>query len=144
MNPSANPAEQAIRAARQAQNEAIARADFDAVARHWTADVTIRRALGHAVDGAEDARRVLEQAAQRRPALVYARQPAVVQVSGHWPLAYEEGTWSACLATDRLRPIQSGRYAAQWVCRDGRWLIRSEVFVALEGAGPGLEVPALP
>lgn len=65
MNTPSTPAEQAIRAARQAQ------------------------------DGADAARQVLEQAAQRRPAIVHARIPDGVQAAGHWPLANEEGTWSA-------------------------------------------------
>lgn len=144
MDMTAIQAQQAIRAARQAQNDAIARSDFDAVAQHWTGDVTIRRALGHAVEGAEAARRVLEQAAQRRPAIVYERTPDVVHIAGPWPLAYEEGTWSACLASHPGEPIQFGRYAAQWVERGGTWLIRSELFVALGCSGPGCEMQALP
>ena len=144
MDMSSTQAEHAIREARQAQNEAIARSDFAAVARFWTEDVTIRRALGHAVEGSEAARLVLEQAAQRRPAILYERVAEVVQVSDHWPLAYEEGTWSARLESPESEPIQFGRFAAHWVQRGGTWLIRSELFVALGCSGPGCEIPALP
>jgi hypothetical protein len=40
--------------------------------------------------------------------------------------------------------IVQGRYSAQWVNRAGQWLIRSEVFVALSGSGPGLQMKAAP
>ena len=40
--------------------------------------------------------------------------------------------------------VISGRYSAQWVKRDGNWLIRSEVFVALDGAGIGKDLKATP
>ena len=40
--------------------------------------------------------------------------------------------------------VISGRYAAQWVQRDGRWLIRSELFVALHCADAGCSFMALP
>jgi hypothetical protein len=40
--------------------------------------------------------------------------------------------------------VIGGRYSAQWVKRDGRWLIRSEVFVALTCAGAGCEAAAVP
>jgi ketosteroid isomerase-like protein len=136
MNTPKSQAEQAIRAARVAQNDAIARADFDEVQRFWTEDVTVRRALGEAVQGIADARRVLEQAAHAKPALVYERLSESVQVADHWPLAYEEGVWRAHLGapSDGGELAASGRYAAQWVCRNGAWLIRSEVFVALMGS----------
>ena len=35
------------------------------------------------------------------------------------------------------QPLIRGRYAAQWIKRDGRWLIRAEVFVALGCANAG-------
>jgi len=39
------------------------------------------------------------------------------------------------------RPLVRGRYAAQWIKRDGRWLIRAEVFVALGCANAGCTRP---
>src|SRR5258708_6919896 len=60
----AAPAEHtAIRAARTAQNAAIAAGDLDRVAAFWTEDVTVRRALGQALTGRAAARRALEPAA---------------------------------------------------------------------------------
>jgi hypothetical protein len=40
--------------------------------------------------------------------------------------------------------VIGGRYSVQWVKRDGRWLIRSEVFVALTCAGTGCASKAVP
>jgi hypothetical protein len=44
----------------------------------------------------------------------------------------------------RGSPSHRGRYAAQWVKRQGRWLIRSEVFVALTCSGIGCSYTAVP
>jgi hypothetical protein len=40
--------------------------------------------------------------------------------------------------------VIGGRYSAQWVKRGGRWLIRSEVFVALTCDGAGCAAAAVP
>lgn len=42
-----------------------------------------------------------------------------------------------------MRPalLLRGRYSAQWVKRDGRWLIHSEVFIAPECSGPACSWP---
>jgi ketosteroid isomerase-like protein len=137
--------EAAIRSARAAQTAALALGDLDAVARHWTPDVTIRRALGHAIGNAEEARQVLQPVATAGQAspLLYQRHTLAVQVSPHWPLAWEDGRWSGHAGAASSPAVMSGRYAAQWVRRDGRWLIRSEVFVALDCQGPGCQAQAL-
>lgn len=135
---------EAIRAARTAQTTALAAGDYARVASYWTADVTIRRALGHALAGAEEARRALSPSGGGGPHIVYQRRAVDVAVSAQWPLAYEDGEWSGHLETAASPAIISGRYAAQWVKRDGTWLIRSEVFVALACAGSGCALASLP
>jgi hypothetical protein len=65
-------------------------------------------------------------------------------VSPRWPLAFETGTWEGHLGTMAGPTVVGGRYSAQWVKRGGRWLIRSEVFVALTCAGVGCESAAVP
>jgi hypothetical protein len=73
---------------------------------------------------------------------VYRRVPVRVDVCGNdrWPLAFDSGSWTGRGARDG-RPLLRGRYAAQWVKRDGRWLIRAEVFVALGCSGTGCSRP---
>jgi len=64
----AAPADQAaVRAARTAQNEAIASGDLDRVASFWTEDVTVRRALGEPLSGRDAARKALEPPAVPAP-----------------------------------------------------------------------------
>ncbi|MBS1186524.1 MAG: nuclear transport factor 2 family protein [Burkholderiaceae bacterium] len=118
-----------IRAARAAQTAAIASGDFEAVPAFWTKDITVRRALGQAVNGMEQALAALKPDGDA--SLVYQREAVSVEVSSHWPLAFEQGRWSGHPGNAQTAPVIGGRYAAQWVKQDGRWLIRSEIFVAL-------------
>ena len=134
----------AIRAARSAQNRAIADGDLDRAAGFWTEDVTVRRALGQPVAGRAAARQALEPPAPPASRLIYQRLTKDVEVSGTWPLAFETGTWEGHLGTIAGAIVIGGRYSAQWVKRDGRWLIRSEVFVALTCSGVGCESAAVP
>jgi ketosteroid isomerase-like protein len=141
--------EAAVRAARITQTQALARDDLDTVVKYWTPDITIRRALGQPVEGAAAARKLLEPAPGSNPAananrIVYQRVPVSVDVSPNWPLAYEEGRWSGHVGSVDSKPVIGGRYSAQWVRRDGQWLIRSEVFVALTCADAGCKSVAVP
>jgi ketosteroid isomerase-like protein len=137
-------AERDLRAARVAQNTAIAAGDLDAAAAFWTDDVTVRRALGQPLSGRAEARRALEPAAPPAPRIVYQRLTRDVAVSAQWPLAFETGTWEGHLQSATGATVIGGRFSAQWVKRDDRWLIRSEVFVALTCSGIGCESAALP
>jgi len=141
-----SPDEAAIREARLLQTQALAKNDLDTVVKYWDPAITIRRALGHPVDGAAAARKILEPSPTANPAtaIVFQRESTSVTVSSNWPLAYEEGRWSGHVGSASAKPIMSGKYAAQWVKRDGKWLIRSEVFVALDCADAGCKAAALP
>jgi ketosteroid isomerase-like protein len=141
----ATPADrQAIRAARTAQNKAIAAGDLDRAASFWTEDVTVRRALGQPLSGREAARKALEPPPDPGTRLIYQRLTRDVEVSPTWPLAFETGTWEGHQGTLGGPVVIGGRYSAQWVKRGDRWLIRSEVFVALTCRGAGCEASAVP
>ena len=73
------------------------------------------------------------------PHLIYQRLTKDVEVSPKWPLAFETGTWEGHHGTIAGPVVIGGRYSAQWVKRGERWLIRSEVFVALTCSGVGCE-----
>lgn len=140
-----NADEMAIREARRVQTQALAKNDLDTVVKYWDPAITIRRALGHPVDGAAAARKLLEPSTPAATTtIIYQRESTSVNVSTNWPLAYEEGRWSGHVGTADAKPILSGKYAAQWVKRNGQWLIRSEVFVALDCADAGCKAAALP
>jgi ketosteroid isomerase-like protein len=128
----------AVRAARTAQNNAIAAGDLDRAASFWTDDVVIRSALGRVIQSKATYRSTLGA----DTATVYRREPDRVDVSDNerWPLAFESGTWTGRSPRGGA-PLIRGRYAAQWIKRDGRWLIRGEVFVALGCGGTGCSRP---
>lgn len=130
-----------IRAARLAQNEAIVRHDLDAIASFWTEDVTICRGLGIQVAGKPAYLQLFSQDTKDSSPIVYERIPDEIAVSPDWPLAFETGHWIGRKAN---ATVITGRYSAQWARRGDRWLIRSEVFVALHGEGEGKLSKAAP
>ena len=132
-----------IRAARRAQNAAMAAGDVELAATWWTDDVAIRRGLGAPVSDLAAYKALLDRAPVSDTAIVYDRITTGVTVSDHWPLAFETGTWVA--RRGRKGPaLITGEYSAQWVKRDGKWLIRGEVFVALKCTGTGCNSRAVP
>jgi ketosteroid isomerase-like protein len=136
--------ERAIRAARAAQNRAIVDGDVARIAEFWTDDVTIRRGLGQPVVGRAEYRQLFSPTGNRDSALVYQREAITVEASTKWPLAYETGAWVGHLGRADGPAVIRGQYSAQWVKRGDRWLIRSEVFVALTCAGVGCTYSAAP
>ncbi len=134
----------AIRAGRLEQNRAMAAGEVDQAEAFWTEDVTIRRGLGTPVTGRPAYRKLLEADAGNAQRVVYQRIPSGIEVSARWPLAFETGVWRGRLGNATGPEVISGRYSAQWVRRDGRWLIRSEVFVALRCQASGCDFAAVP
>jgi len=129
-----------IRAARVAQNTAIARHDLEAIASYWTDNVTICRGLGAQVAGKADYL-ALFRADDPAASIVYERITDEVVIAKDWPLAFETGHW---IGRRGGQALISGRYSAQWVRDGARWLIRGEVYVALEGQGDGKRMPSAP
>lgn len=136
--------ERAIRTARASQNAAMEAGNADLAATWWTEDVTIRRALGQDVHGRAAYKQILLPTGNRDSSLVYWRDPDTIAVSAHFPLAFESGRWAGHLGGAKGPVVIGGPYSAQWVKRDGRWLIRSEVFVAMTCAGVGCGYAAVP
>lgn len=119
-----------IRAARLAQNRALAVPLLDSAATFWTTDVVVVSSRGAVLRGKDQYR----GAFAGDSTIVYVRTPSRIDVASAWPLAWEEGQWSGHLGAGGPAVI-GGRYAAQWHRIGGRWLIRSEVFVALTCSG---------
>ncbi len=135
-SPLASP-ENAIRAARLAQNAAIAARNADSVAAFWIEDVSVTAGLGFIVRGRES----YKSAFGKDAPMLYSRLPEKIQVSRKWPLAWEEGVWTGTASTGQPAPGLGGRYSAQWVKQNGRWQIRSELFVALDCSGSACDFP---
>lgn len=129
--------EDAIRNARLAQNAAIAERKADSVASFWTEDVTVTAGLGVVVRGRE----AYKTAFRLDTPILYTRTPETIVVSQHWPLGWEEGTWTGIRSEGENSQSIGGRYAAQWVHHEGRWQIRSELFVALNCTGRACDFP---
>jgi len=127
-----------IRAARADQNASIAARNLDRVASFWLEDVQVTAGLGFAFRG----RDIYRRAFALDSSVTYRREPEAIVVSSRWPLAWENGTWTGRLAGAAGPPAISGRYSAQWIKVEGRWLIRSELFVALECTGSPCAWPA--
>jgi ketosteroid isomerase-like protein len=136
--------DETIKARRLEQNEAIAQGEFDRVASFWTEDVTLRRALGTQESGRDAYRKSFERSAALPNRIIYQRIPHSIEVSKHWPLAFETGKFEGRLGRLGAEPVVTGRYSAQWVKRGDTWLIRAEVYVALDGSGIGRDLAALP
>lgn len=104
-----------IKESRRLQTQALAKNDFDTVVKYWDPAITIRRALGQPIDGAQAARKLLEPSPNQNlaTAIVYQREATSVTVSSNWPLAYEEGRWSGHVGSADSKPIFAGKYAAQ-------------------------------
>lgn len=135
----------AIKRARLQQNAAIARHDLQAIAAYWTDEVTICRGLGVQLAGKANYLALFaEDDPKSKDLIIYERIPMDVEASSLWPLAFETGIWKGHAGGADGAVVIRGRYSAQWVRRDDRWLIRSEVFVALGGSGPGLQMKAAP
>jgi ketosteroid isomerase-like protein len=143
--PTSSSEESAIRRARLQQNSAIFRHDVEEIASYWTDDVTICRGLGLQLAGKAAYRKLFEgDDPTSKDVIFYERIPSSIQASTLWPLAFESGSWKGHLGNAKGAVVIQGRYSAQWVKRDGKWLIRSEVYVALQGAGSGLQMKAAP
>ena len=121
--------EQAIRAAREASNRAIAAHDVDAVAGHWMENFHLTTSTSSLRAGKEANRQDFGEHFRTRPDVVYVRTPAKVVVFGQWNVAAEEGSWTGQWSEAGVVTRLGGSYYAQWRKPDGRWLIQSEVFV---------------
>jgi ketosteroid isomerase-like protein len=130
------PEEEVIRAARAAQNQAIATGALDSAATFWVSDVAITTSLGETLHG----RGAYKEAFAHDAGFRYVRTTTRVSVSPNWPLAWEEGTWAGY--PDAVSaPVIKGTYAAMWVKDAGRWRIRSELFVAMDCASAACRWP---
>lgn len=119
-----------VRAARLAQNATLAARMIDSAATFWTKDFVLVTSRGAVLRGKDVAREAFES----DTVMVYVRTPGRIEAASPWHLAWEEGRWSGHAGAGGAAVIE-GRYAAQWHRIDGRWLIRSEVFVALRCTG---------
>lgn len=133
--------EEAIRAARIASNEAIARHDAEAIASFLDSEYQITTSIGQMFQGTEGEVSTWNRLFAERPNVLYVRTPQEVKVSLDYPLASESGTWIGTWDTAEGPVRTGGSYQAMWRKAGGEWKIRAELFVALFCEGDGCPKP---
>lgn len=114
----------AIRLRRAAFNDAIARADLDAIGQVLACDAVLVTGTDSAVFVGRKAQLLAWQrefAAVDRT--VYVRTPDTIVASPVEPIALEHGRWAGGAA--------SGDYTAKWREVAGKWVIEAEIYVTL-------------
>jgi ketosteroid isomerase-like protein len=121
--------EQAIRAARDRSNRAIAVHDLDGISRVWMEDVHIVTSTSAQGGGRDENRRRMARQFANRPDTTYVRRTAEVDVYEPWGVASERGEWTGTWTEPDGKVTIRGTYLAQWRKSGAEWLIQAEVFV---------------
>lgn len=127
-----------IRAARAASNRAIA--DHDVAGALAMLDDGFHAAISSGAfrTSREEMGRAFAERFDAFSDAVYVRTPVTIEVATNGAIASETGEWVGSWTTAEGPFRTGGRYAAHWrKGADGRWLIRSELFVPLFCEGPG-------
>ncbi len=133
--PSAPPAEQQIRAQRQAFNAALSRGDLPAIATFLSENVQIVTGNSSLVFSGRAAQIGMwwedQQEVER---VVYVRTPDRIELSPTGPMAMETGHWRG-VNVKSASDWASGSYSAKWRRIDKRWLIESEIYMTTACGG---------
>lgn len=132
----ATSAEAAIRAARTASNQAIARHDVPGILRTLAEDYSVVISNGALRRGREETAAAFSERFAEFPDLVFERLPESVEVDGAGQVAAELGRWTGRWTAAQGPVRTGGRYAAYWRKVGDNWLIHSELFVPVS-PGPG-------
>ena len=128
--------ETAIRAARTALNDAIARRDPDAIGAWLLPSYHVVTARSMQRVSREDSMRSWTEMFAKDPAATYDRVPELIHINDEWGMAQEHGRWSGTLtAIDGLLAIE-GVYAAKWHCTAEGWRLQAEVFTPMKVSRP--------
>ena len=122
--------EEQIRMARARYNDAIADHNVPGIVSFHDDEYQVTTSLGQLEQGRDDTA-AWEQLIASRANVLYVRTPEIIEVSKDYPLAAETGTWLGTWSSADGPVRTGGRYAAMWRKADGKWKVRSELFVAL-------------
>ncbi len=120
---------QEILSQRKASNEALGNFDEELNATFSTEDAFITTGAGTLLAGKDELKQYLASATGKK--MYWIRTPDEIIVNSKTNLAWETGTWKGYLENS-VEPVVGGKYSAQWTKASGTWLIKSQLFVALE------------
>jgi ketosteroid isomerase-like protein len=126
-----------IRALRAQSNEALARHDVEGILATVDPQIHVTGGGGQLIPGADSLGASFGAQFNEFDDLVYVRSLESVEISASLPRAAENGTWVGTLTVPTGPVRAGGQYSAHWHKVDGRWLIRSEIYIELfcEGSG---------
>jgi ketosteroid isomerase-like protein len=126
-----NEASQAIRAARAAINEAIARHDAEAIAAFLLPSYHVVTARSMQRNGRDDSVRSWAEMFRRDRTATHEGIAHEIHVNEEWGMAQELGRWTGSLmANDGLIEV-AGEYAAKWHNTADGWLLQAEIFTPI-------------
>ncbi len=114
---------------RNSSNQAFQEYDLEKILSFLTDDVLITAGNGALIVGKESLREYLLKAGESKT--YFVRSPSDIKVNETRGLAWETGTWKGYDPEKSNDPIVSGNYSAMWTNQDGKWLIKSQLFVTL-------------
>jgi len=121
----------AIRAARAAINEAIARRDAEAIGAFFAPRYHVTTARSFQYDGKEACVRGWANMLSRGDESTHHNVPEEIHVNEGWGMAEEHGRWTGTVVT-RTGPLAvEGVYAAKWQQTPEGWLLQAEIFTPL-------------
>ncbi|HEX3578458.1 MAG TPA: nuclear transport factor 2 family protein [Thermoanaerobaculia bacterium] len=126
-----NDAHDAIRRARAAINEAIARHDADAIAAFLLPSYHVITARSLHRSGKDESVRGWKEMFKHDRTVTHAGVAHEIHVNEEWGMAQEHGQWTGTL-TAKNGPIEIiGDYAAKWHLTSEGWLLQAEIFTPI-------------
>ena len=126
----AQNSEAALKALRNASNQALKSYDHEKVLSFLTEDVLTTTGAGTLLSGKEALRSYIGKAPDSK--MYWVRTPSEIQINEPSNLAWETGSWKGYDPAQGPDPVIGGRYSAQWTRKSGTWKIASQLFVTLE------------
>jgi ketosteroid isomerase-like protein len=121
----------AIRAAREAINEAIARRDPAAIGTFFLPSYHVVTARSMQRNGGEDSVRSWAEMFERDRSATHEGTPDDIHVNEDWGMAEEHGKWTGTLMANDGPIALAGVYAAKWQYTAEGWRLQAEIFTPI-------------
>jgi ketosteroid isomerase-like protein len=124
-------AREAIRGARAAINEAIARHDAEAISAFLLPAYHVVTARSMQRSGREESVRSWQVMFERDPTATHEGTAHEIHVNQEWGMAQEYGRWTGTLTANDGPMELAGDYAAKWHLTPEGWLLQAEIFTPI-------------